>query len=321
VFDDGCRRRLGYLLVHGLVGSLAVSLLQAATLAAIVPLSDALATTAAHESEARPSARFEYGWLRASGSAAFVIGTALSGWGAGLAGLPIIIWLSGGLLAVSGFAALHLPALPAAPARSAKARGTVFRDWSVLLKNAAFRRVLIVAAMVEGSHALHDSFSVIRWQAAGIGLSAVGALWSEAVLSEVVVFLFIGPRMVTMLTPGGACALAATAGALRWTVSAFTTSPLALAILQPLHGFTFALLHLACMRIIVLAVPSRLAATAQSVYGTFCIGLITALLTLIAGLLYQLWGGIAFLAMAALCLTALPACIGLTAKAQTVDQD
>ena len=242
------------------------------------------------------------------------MGTALSGWGAGFAGLPIIIWLSGGLLAISGLTALYLPDLPAAYAGSAKARDPVLRDWSVLLRNAAFRRVLFVAAMVEGSHALHDSFSVIRWQAAGISLSAASVLWSEAVLAEVVVFLFVGPRLVTLLTPGGACALAATAGALRWTVSAFTTSPLALTILQPLHGFTFALLHLACMRIIVLAVPSRLAATAQSVYGTFCIGLITALLTLVSGLLYQLWGGMAFLAMAALCVTALPACVGLTAK-------
>jgi hypothetical protein len=53
-----------------------------------------------------------------------------------------------------------------------------------------------------------------------------------------------------------------------------------LGLVQPLHGVTFALLHLACMRVIVLVVPLRLAATAQSVYGTLCIGLATALLTL-----------------------------------------
>jgi len=41
---------------------------------------------------------------------------------------------------------------------------------------------------------------------------------------------------------------------------------------QPLHGVTFALLHLVCMRVIVLAVSFRLAATAQSIYGTLCIG-------------------------------------------------
>ena len=68
--------------------------------------------------------------------------------------------------------------------------------------------------------------------------------------------------------------------------------------MQPLHGLTFALLHLACMRLIVQVVPVRLAATAQSIYGTMCIGLATALLTLASGLLYERMGGNAFLVMA-----------------------
>jgi len=46
------------------------------------------------------------------------------------------------------------------------------------------------------------------------------------------------------------------------------TSPVLLGLVQPLHGLTFALLHLACMRLIVQVVPVRLAATAQSIYGT-----------------------------------------------------
>ena len=36
------------------------------------------------------------------------------------------------------------------------------RDWALLLRLAVYRRVLIIAALVEGSHALHDAFSVIR---------------------------------------------------------------------------------------------------------------------------------------------------------------
>jgi PPP family 3-phenylpropionic acid transporter len=65
------------------------------------------------------------------------------------------------------------------------------------------------------------------------------------------------------------------------------------------------------MRLIVQIVPVRLAATAQSIYGTLCVGLATALLTLASGLLYERMGGSAFLAMAALCLLALPMCTGL----------
>ena len=142
-------------------------------------------------------------------------------------------------------------------------------------------------------------------------MPVISALWSESVLSEVLVFLLIGPRLVRLLAPGGAIALAAVAGVIRWTVAAFTTSPVILAFIQPLHGFTFALLHLAAMQVIVQVVPLRLAATAQAIYGTLCIGLATALLTLASGLLYGWMGGTAFLVMAALCLLALPLCARL----------
>jgi PPP family 3-phenylpropionic acid transporter len=302
---------LGYLMMQGLGSLLLVGLLHAAILAPIVPISDALATTAAHASESDGGRRFDYGWLRASGSAAFIVGTMLSGWVAANAGLASIIWISGTLLVIGGIAALLLPKLPGGDATTQGARSRLVRDWALLLRLAIYRRVLIIAALVEGSHALHDAFSVIRWRTAGMDLPIVGLLWSESVLSEVVVFLLIGPRLVRLFGPGGACALAAGAGVIRWTVVALTTSPALLGLVQPLHGLTFALLHLACMRLIVQVVPVRLAATAQSIYGTLCVGLATALLTLVSGLLYERMGGRAFFVMAALCLLALPLCHGL----------
>jgi PPP family 3-phenylpropionic acid transporter len=302
---------LGYVMIQGFPGSLVVALVQAAMLAPLVPLSDALATTAARTSEFGEGRRFEYGWLRAAGSAAFIGGTMLSGWTASASGLASIVWVSGMLLGIGGAAGLLLPKIPAAPILSNNLARLTTRDWAFLLQIPAFRLLLIIAALVEGSHALHDSFSVIRWRAAGTGLPAISALWSESVLSEVLVFLLIGPRLVRVLAPGGAMALAAIAGIIRWTVAAFTTSPIILAFIQPLHGFTFALLHLAAMQVIVQVVPLRLAATAQAVYGTLCIGLATAVLTLASGLLYGWIGRYAFLAMAALCLLALPLCARL----------
>ena len=71
-------------------------------------------------------------------------------------------------------------------------------------------------------------------------------------------FFVIGPALVTRLTPAGAAAIAALAGMLRWTVMAQTTDVMALALVQPLHGITFALLHLACMRLIARTVPHGL---------------------------------------------------------------
>ena len=302
---------LGYVMIQGFAGLLLVAFVQAAMLAPIVPLSDALATTAARSSESGGGRRFEYGWLRASGSAAFIVGTMLSGWTASGSGLASIVWVSGTLLGIGGSAALLLPKIPAALTLSDNLARSTTRDWASLLRIPAFRLLLIIAALVEGSHALHDSFSVIRWRAAEVGLPVISALWSESVLSEVLVFLLIGPRLVRMLGPGGAMAVAAVAGIIRWTVAASTTSPVILAFVQPLHGFTFALLHLAAMQVIVRVVPLRLAATAQAIYGTLCIGLATALLTLVSGILYERMGGPAFLVMAALCLLALPLCVRL----------
>ena len=203
---------LGYVMIQGFAGLLLVALVQAAMLAPIVPLSDALATTAARRSETGEGRRFQYGWLRASGSAAFIVGTMLSGWAASRSGLASIVWVSGTLLAIGGAAALLLPKIPAAPSLSDYLARSTTRDWAFLLQIPAFRLLLIIAALVEGSHALHDAFSVIRWRAAGVGLPVISALWSESVLSEVLVFLLIGPRLVRMLGPGGAIALAAVAG-------------------------------------------------------------------------------------------------------------
>ena len=51
--------------------------------------------------------------------------------------------------------------------------------------------------------------------------------------------------------------MAAGAGVMRWTVVALTTSPVLMSLVQPLHGLTFALLHLACMQLIVQVVPEN----------------------------------------------------------------
>ena len=66
--------------------------------------------------------------------------------------------------------------------------------------------------------------------------------------------------------------LAAGAAILRWAVSAETPALPAIAAIQPLHGITFALLHLACLRRLAEIVPPGLSATALTLYGTVGIG-------------------------------------------------
>jgi MFS transporter, PPP family, 3-phenylpropionic acid transporter len=174
-----------------------------------------------------------------------------------------------------------------------------------LLGLRTFRRIILIAALIYGSHAMHDTFSVIRWTAAGVGTAASSILWSEAVAAEVVVFVVVGPLLLHRLGVAGGAALAAAAGILRWVVEAQTATIGMLALVQPLHGFTFALLHLACMRVIANSVPAHLAATAQAFYAVGP-GLATAILAWVSGRLYGSYGPPGFLVMAGLCVLSLP---------------
>jgi MFS transporter, PPP family, 3-phenylpropionic acid transporter len=86
----------------------------------------------------------------------------------------------------------------------------------------------------------------------------------------------------------------------------------ALVAIQALHGLTFALLHLACLRLIAQIVPDHRRATALTLYGTFGLGLASALMTLLAGALYGRFGTAGFWAMAAVSLSAVPVARGLS---------
>jgi MFS transporter, PPP family, 3-phenylpropionic acid transporter len=283
----------------------AISLLQAAALAPLVPLADALALAAASGTNGRCG--FEYGWVRGAGSAAFIAGMLLAGQAVAGYGLVATIWLGAACLIAASFCAPLVPALRADASAPAQPQKIFGRDSLVLLRQRSFLLVVLVAALVLGSHAMHDSFAVIRWGEAGIGAPTVSVLWSESVAAEVVVFFLIGPWLLKKLNPTGAMTAAALAGALRWSVMAQTTQAPILALLEPLHGFTFALLHLACMRLIAQIVPSGMAGTAQALYGLVGVGGATALLTICSGWLYARFGAGGFWAMALLCLAALPA--------------
>src|SRR5690606_4235865 len=104
--------------------------------------------------------------------------------------------------------------------------------------------------------------------------------------------------------PAGAIALAAGAGVLRWTLSSLAPHVALLAVIQPLHGLTFALFHLSVVRLIARIAPPSLEATALAVYTTGA-GAATALLTFASGGLFAYFGAAAFWAMAALCVAAL----------------
>ena len=291
---------LGYVHARGLPLLLVVSVAHAAVLAPLTPIADALALGSA---EAMPG--FRYGWVRGAGSAAFIAATLASGRLVGRKGLDVIIWLNAGLLAAASLLGLLLPdrvAGTATPEAAASETGSLKR----LLSVPGFARLMLVVALVGGSHALHDGFEVIRWRSAGMSAERASVLWAISVASEVLIFVFVGGWLLRKLGPGRAMIAAAGAGVIRWGTAANTAWFPAMALVEPLHGLTFALLHLACMDMIARTVPTKLAATAQAFYATVAMGAVSAAVTLASGPLYGSFGPRAFWAMAAMCAGAVP---------------
>ncbi len=286
-------------------------LLQAATLAPKTGLADALAIARSHATEGRG---FEYGWVRGAGSAAFVLGMLCAGQAIVLSGLEVIVLLQTALLLGAAVSGSLVPEMPAGPERVVRA--SHLGGFATVLRSSSFCALLLVAALVIGSHAMHDAFAVIRWTAAGIGPRTASVLWAESVVAEVVVFLVLGPSFLSRVSPAVAIAIACAAAVVRWIVLALSTRVLLLALVEPLHGLTFALFHLSAMRLVARLVPGMLRATALALYGTLGVGLATALLTLLSGRLYARLGAGGFLVMAALPALALPLTLRLRGRSE-----
>ena len=107
----------------------AVGVFHSAALAPLAPLSDTLALGAAAAARSDDTVRrgFEYGWVRGAGSAAFILGSMLSGQAVEYFGIASVVWLNAALLATVAFAALLVPQLPPTQdaARATEAKGGV----------------------------------------------------------------------------------------------------------------------------------------------------------------------------------------------------
>jgi PPP family 3-phenylpropionic acid transporter len=207
-----------------------IALIQAGALAPTTSIADALSVNAAKPQIAGRA--FEYGWIRGSASAAFVMGTLIIGQLISDYDLTLIIWMNAALLVMAAGATALVPRVTTRPGPHASG-SPVLAELHGLLGISRFRVLIIVSALVYGSHAMHDAFAVIRWSDAGMDTSVISVLWSEAVAAEVFVFFLIGPALIDRFGARGAAVLAAAAGIIRWSIEGVTTSVLLLSILQP----------------------------------------------------------------------------------------
>jgi len=280
---------LGFGLAAGFAALLAVQLLHSIVAAPIVPLTDALAVGAVRRGG------FDYARVRSAGSIAFMLGALIAGIAAEWAGPGVAVWILVLGLLVTAWGALRLPAT--AP-RDQTPQGSI---WAPLAEP-GFRWIWPLAALIQGSHAVYYGFSTLHWQAVGLSTGFIGLLWALGVLAEVCLFLY-GRGLVDRLGVRGLILLAAGAGVLRWSVTAVTSEPAVLVVVQLLHGATFGAMHLAAMRALV-GLPAGLSGRAQTLLAS-AVSASTGALIWASGPLYEAVGGGAFAAMAALCAVAL----------------
>ncbi|GAA3906443.1 MAG: 3-phenylpropionate MFS transporter [Gibbsiella quercinecans] len=261
----------------------------------LVPLTDALAATW------QKQIAMDYGRVRLWGSLAFVIGSALTGklvsvWGHNAILFSLIASLCAMLLGM-----LLKPSVM--PKGEARGPAGSTRSWRALLTQGPVWRFLLCVTLLQGAHAGYYSFASIYWQDAGYSAATIGYLWSLGVVAEIVIFASSNV-LFRRWSASHLLLLSACCGIVRWSLMASSTELSLLVLIQVLHCGTFTVCHLAAMRFIS-AYKGIEVIRLQAVYSGLAMGGGIAVMTVLAGFLFEHWGGGLFWVMAALALPAL----------------
>jgi PPP family 3-phenylpropionic acid transporter len=244
---------------------------------------------------------FNYGRVRLCASTAFVAGTILSGICISLYGMWVMAPLLTVAIALCLIATVSLPAPPPDHQHgdlALRLRATM-GETRELMRSGIFLVFLAAVSFAQASHAFYYSYGGLHWQALGYSGALIGILWPLGVFAEIALFSQ-ALRVLRVVGPSRLLLFGGLGCAVRWTILAFDPPLPLVVIAQFLHGTTFALAHLGAMYFILRAVPSRLAATAQSLYFVCSAGLMMGLATYASGSLYAVYGGRAYLLMAAM---------------------
>ena len=276
-----------YATLHDFLPLLLLSVCQASAASALNPLIDSLALALSREG------RMEYGPVRSIGSAAYMVATAAAGWVLSRTGSVIVPFVLAAAYGTAGLTVKALPEAATAPTTAHPLSGLR------LFAHRPFRTIVLASALIQGAHAAYYGFAPLFWRQQGFSDTTIGLLLSEAIIAEIALFAW-GRSLIERLGPPGLTACAASAAALRWTVTAAAPPLPLLAAVQLLHAATFAMQHLSAMLVLSRTIPPERAATAQALHAALGMGAPTGLMMLVSGLVYARWGGVVFLLMAAM---------------------
>ena len=201
------------------------------------------------------------------------------------------------LLAASyGAGAIVMPLLPQTAGRPGVRRSLAGLH---LFANRPFRLAGPTSALIQGAHAAYYGFAPLFWRAHGLSDGVIGVLIAEGIVAEVALFA-PGRRLIERLGPAALTACAAIASIIRWSAMACAPPLALLAVIQLLHAATFAMQHLSAMLVLSRSVPPERAATARRCMPRSATARPAAFWCCSRGFVYARFGGLAFLAMAAI---------------------
>ncbi|MFB9952602.1 MFS transporter [Rhizobium puerariae] len=281
--------------------------IQSAVFAPYAPIVESIAVTGVRRWG------FPYGSMRVWGSIGFVAVTLVAGELLGIWGFHVVplTMAAGFLLTVA--AAFAAPRL----GRAAVRPGTEKTLQPSSLKRLDLHVLMIGASVAQSSHGMLYAFGTIQWQQIGLSSGSTGILWSAAVVSEILVFFATG-WLASRIAPWTLMRIGCAVSVLRWALFPMPLGFWGYVVLQAMHAFSFAFVHIGLQHRLVESVREDQESSMQGAY-VFYNGLFLALSTLLSGVLYRQFGLMSYLAMSVLALTGL-AIIALAARLQLQPQ-
>ncbi|MGE5565909.1 MAG: MFS transporter [Parcubacteria group bacterium] len=263
-------------------------------LATVTPLTDVLVLRRAARE------RFNYGWPRGIGSAAYIVGNVGGGFLLARAGVnSVLVWTVVAALLATGAASFLVPSEPVHESGERTLGRERWRGLGGLLRDREFMLAAFTVGAIQATHAFYYGFSALVWRKQGLSEGMVGLLWGFGVAVEICFLWFMEPwrRRVgaeRLLLLGGLGAV------IRWSAFAFSPPLWLLFPLQALHTLTFTATFLAGLQLIQRLAPAHSASAAQTISSALSGGLLIGLATLASGALFDAVGAYGYLAMAAL---------------------
>jgi MFS transporter, PPP family, 3-phenylpropionic acid transporter len=226
-----------------------------------------------------------YSSIRLWGSIGFIVTVATTGpilaeWGADL--LPWIL--------MSLFLAIGLSTVGVADCYHHSHDSSTNHLWH-LLQARGVPALLVVVFLMQVSHGAYYSFYSIYLEQHGFGREVIGLLWALAVGAEVVLFIYM-PKLSHRFSLRSLYLAAMLLAAIRWLVVAwlpnFTTF---LTLAQLLHAASFGIMHAVSIMLFHAVFRGRHHGQGQALYSGLSFGGGGAVGIIIAGNVWDIWGG------------------------------